>query len=109
MARPTTHSPITSEAAKILGAQIRGARIDRRWTQKDLAERVGVAPYTVWKLEHGDPSISLGTAFEAAVVCGVPLFAPEPSRLVLEERQLADRLMLLPKRARREAPVDDDF
>jgi transcriptional regulator with XRE-family HTH domain len=107
--RTHAHSPITAEAANILGSLIRAARIERGWTQKDLAERVGVAPYTIWKVEHGDLGVALGTAFEAAVVCGVPLFEPERSRLVMEERRLADRLTLLPKRARRAAEVDDDF
>jgi transcriptional regulator with XRE-family HTH domain len=109
MARTHAHSPITTEAAGILGGLIRAARIERRWTQKELAERVGVAPYTIWKLERGDLSVALGTAFEAAVVCGVRLFEPQPSRLSREERRIADRLALLPKRARRPAEVDDDF
>ena len=104
----------SGNGASVLGSrlkrwEIRAARIERRWTQKNLAERVGVAPYTIWKLEHGDLSVALGTAFEAAVVCGVPLFEPERSRLVMEKRHLADRLTLLPKRARREVEVDDDF
>jgi transcriptional regulator with XRE-family HTH domain len=109
MSRPRAHSPITSEAARILGDLIRAARIERRWTLKYLAERVGVAPYTIRKLEQGDLGVALGTAFEAAVICGVPLFEAERSRLIMEERQLADRLTLLPRRARREAEVDDDF
>lgn len=109
MPRSRAHSPIAAEAARILGDLIRAARIERRWTQKNLAERVGVAPYTIRKLEQGDLGVALGTAFEAAVICGVPLFEAERSRLVMEERQLADRLTLLPKRARREAEVDDDF
>jgi transcriptional regulator with XRE-family HTH domain len=109
MARPHGHSPITAEAADILGGLIRAARIERRWTQKDLAERVGVAPYTIRKVEHGDLGVALGTVFEAAVVCGVPLFEAQPSRLAAEERHLADRLTLLPKRSRRPVEVDDDF
>lgn len=108
MARRSTHSPVALEAAALLGSRIRVARRERRWTEAELAERVGVSPVTLRKVERGDPTVALGTAFETAVLTGVTLFDDDDQRRSLEERHVADRLALLPASTRR-GPVDDDF
>ena len=76
---------------------------------QDLAERVGTTRPTIGKVERGDPSVSIGIAFEAARVAGVPLFHGDAGRRRLERRHLDDRLALLPKTARRPVNVDNDF
>jgi transcriptional regulator with XRE-family HTH domain len=101
-------SPPSREAARLLGSSVRLGRKQRRWTVKDLAERVGVGEVTIRKVERGDPSVALGTALEAAVLVGVPLFGPDPERRALESERVASRLALLPS-AVRPKPVDDDF
>lgn len=83
-------------------------RTQREWTVEDLARRVGVSPVTVRKVERGDPTVALGTAFEAAVLVGVELFTDDRARLAAEERRVEAFLTLLPSRVR-QAPVDDDF
>lgn len=98
----------TTEATELLGAQIRLARRERRWTLQELAERVGVTHVTMRKVERGDPTVRLGVAFEAATLTGVPLFDPDRSRRRLEAARIEDRLAVLPSRVRR-AAVDDDF
>ena len=100
---------MTADAARLLGAQIRLGRRERRWTVEELAERVGVWHGTLRKVERGDPTVALGVALEAAVLVGVPLFHPDPFRRELEVRHTDDRLALLPERARKPAPVNDDF
>lgn len=102
-------SPHTVEAARLLGAQIQLGRRERRWTLQDLADRVGVTTVTMRKIERGDPSVRLGSAFEAATLTGVPLFDHDPSRLSLELGRVADRLTVLPKLVRKPTEVDDDF
>ena len=106
MARPS--SPLTRQAARLLGSRVRLARRQRRWTVVDLAERVGVSPVTIRKVERGDLTVALGTAFEAAALVGVTLFDDDPARRVLEAEQVAARLAVLPAAVRR-ATVDDDF
>jgi transcriptional regulator with XRE-family HTH domain len=78
------YSPYAVEAARLLGARIRLARRERRWSQDELAARTGVTPRTVYKIEHGDLSVGLGAAFEAAALLGVPLFHADRSRLSAE-------------------------
>jgi transcriptional regulator with XRE-family HTH domain len=109
MADRRTYSPLTAEAAALLGARVRLARSERGWTLQELADRVGVTYPTMRKVERGDPSVRLGVAFEAAVLVGVPLFHEDRSRLRLEARHVADRLAVLPQLVRKPADVDDDF
>ncbi len=104
-----TYSLMTVEAARLLGARVRLARHERRWTLQELAERVGVTQPTMRKVERGDPTVGLGVAFEAAAVLGVPLFHEDRPRRSLEANRVDDRLALLPKLVRKPADVDDDF
>jgi transcriptional regulator with XRE-family HTH domain len=101
-------SPQTVEASRLLGARIRLARRERRWTLQELAERAGVTAVTMRKVERGDPSVRLGVAFEAATLTGVTLFDPDPSRRRLEAERVENRLAVLPRLVRRRE-IDDDF
>ena len=100
----------TREAATLLGQLIRAGRIDRNLSVQALAERIGVSRDLMQRIEHGDPRVGLGVAFEAAVVVGVPLFTPEPSRLASERARIEEKLSLLPKAVRpRGDKVKDAF
>jgi transcriptional regulator with XRE-family HTH domain len=109
MSKARTFSPRTLEAARLLGMRVRLARRERRWTLQELADRVGVTAVTMRKVERGDPTVSLGVAFEAATLVGVPLFHEDRSRLTLEAARAEDRLAVLPQSVRRPARVQDDF
>jgi transcriptional regulator with XRE-family HTH domain len=100
---------MTVEAARLLGARVRLARRERRWTLQELAERVGVTHVTMRKVERGDLTVGLGVAFEAAAVLGVPLFHEDRSRRALEAGRVEDRLAVLPALVRKPVDVDDDF
>jgi transcriptional regulator with XRE-family HTH domain len=91
----------------VLGARIRAARLERRWTLDDLAERVGVTRVTMAKVERGDLSSRLGTVLEAAALLGVSVLGDVNGRQA--EAQLRDRLAALPLAARQPRRVDDDF
>ena len=79
-----SYSPITLEATRLVGDRVRLARKGRRWTVAQLAERVGVSRVTIQKIERGDPTVALGTAFEAATLLGVTLFHADPERRRIE-------------------------
>jgi transcriptional regulator with XRE-family HTH domain len=104
-----TYSPQAVEAARLLGARVRLARRERRWTLQELAERVGVTHVTMRKVERGDMTVGLGVAFEAAAVLGVPLFHEDRERRRLEAGRVDDRLAVLPSAVRKPTEVDDDF
>jgi transcriptional regulator with XRE-family HTH domain len=110
MSRPHSYSRQTIEVARILGLEVARARRQRRWTTKELADRAGISPSTLSKVEHGDPTVALGTAFEVASLLGIPLFeADRDERQALIVRG-SEHLALLPKRIRHpEEPVHDAF
>lgn len=102
-------SPDAEEALQILGAAIRGGRLRRRWTLDQLAERVGVSRPTIAKVERGDPTVAVGTLFEAAVIVGVPLFDSSDRERNRYGQLKRAELALLPAAARAVQAVDDDF
>lgn len=102
-----------ADAAAVLGQQIKIARMARKWTASELADRIGVDRRTVAAIEAGDPAVSLGNAFNAADLVGVPLFGAEDrAELARLRREGRDRLALLPTRVvgtRSTVEPDDDF
>ena len=108
MGAGTVLSPLTVQAARLLGRKVALARRERRWTIAELAERVGVSVVTIRKVERGDPTVALGTALETAVLVGVPLFHEDPGRRSAETEIVQARLALLPASVRR-SDVDDNF
>ena len=100
MKRQRVYSETVRHAAELLGAQVRQGRIARGWTVRELAERAGISPPTLLKVEHGDPSVALGTAFDLAVLTGVPLFYDDRRRLASEAARERDRTTLIASRVR---------
>jgi transcriptional regulator with XRE-family HTH domain len=107
--REISLTPAAAEAARLLGAQIRLARHDRRWSAAELAERAGVSQRTVLAIEAGKPTPSIGNVLNVAVLVGVELFSQtDPLEIALARRRAEDRLALLPALVRRQSDKDDD-
>lgn len=111
MKRMRSYLPTTTHALTVLGSQIAVSRRELGWTAADLAERLGVNVQLIGKIERGSPSTTIGIVFEAAVLCGVPLFGADPSSLADLAARERTRLALLPARIRRhkKVQVSDDF
>jgi len=104
-----TYSRETERAIAYLAAQIRIARKERRFTEAEMAKRVGISRSTLQAIEAGNPKAEIGLVLELAVLLGVPVFGEEgvSSR---ELGRLRDTLALLPKSIRTiRKDVDDDF
>lgn len=52
--------PETENTLKIMGEQIKLARLRRHLTAELVAERAGISRTTLWKVEAGDPSVAIG-------------------------------------------------
>lgn len=105
-----SYSPYAAEAAQLLGGQIRQARLERRWSAQQLADRAGITRVTLDKVERGDLTVGLGIAFEVATLVGVPLFQEDRTRLSADADRVRASLALLPQRVRtRREAVKDDF
>lgn len=111
MKKVQTISAPTRDALRIFAAMIRAARMQRGMTAAELGERIGVSRGVVQRMEAGEPGTSIGAAFEAAVVLGIPLFDVPAGQLgaLLDQKQQLNTL--LPRRAFQasHAKPDNDF
>lgn len=97
-------TPASEEASRHLGALVRQARLARRWTIEELAERARIGTATLKRIEKGAPSATLGAWLSVFERLGLlPLFKsiedPTSEALLNETRT---------RRARR-ARADLDF
>ncbi|WP_280562092.1 MULTISPECIES: helix-turn-helix transcriptional regulator [unclassified Chromohalobacter] len=107
-----TLSPRTYHALQLFANLIEEARRHRRWTQRELAERIGISRATLQSLLKGDPSVAIGSYFEAATLLGVPLFGTDSGNLADLAQQQQQRMTLLPGKTvhrNEENLPDDDF
>src|ERR1700724_512018 len=102
MAKVSTHpySRYSRDATRLLGQLIRRARIERKLTTGELAQRAGISRGLVQRIEKGDPGCAIGTVFEAAAIVGVRLFDANQPRLTQEISANTEILTLLPKAVR---------
>lgn len=109
--KPPTISRHAQDAVALLAGEIRAARLEKRMTAAELAERAGVSRGLVARVEQGDLACSIGTVFELAVLAGVDLFDHGNDKRSARLEGTRKILELLPKRARALQPpkVDDDF
>ena len=107
-----TYSRYSRDAALLLGKHIRLARKERKLTEANLADRIGISRATLQKIEKGDPKCELGLVFEAAVLVGVPLFeAPSTANVFASSiENVSNKIALLPASVRKKQKgVNDDF
>lgn len=63
--------PRYQRLAEALGERVRLARLRRRMSATEMAERIGVSRMTVYSLEKGDLSVGLGVLVRALGVLGL--------------------------------------
>ena len=108
--RKRTYARYTLAATEFLGTLIRTERKSRGFSEKEMAERLGVSRGTLQRLEKGDPKIALGAAFEACALLNIPLFNEDSPGLDRRTNEMNKRLALLPTRVRSSTlKVSDDF
>ncbi len=67
----TKKNPILPQAQTVLslfGENIKLARLRRRLSMQQVAERAGISRSTVVKIEKGDDSVSMGSYFQVLLV-----------------------------------------
>lgn len=110
MLKQRTYSKYAQEAALLLGKQIKLARKQKKWSEKNLAERAGISRATLQKIENGQMTCAIGLVFEAATLVGVNLFQQDKLPISQRIEQANDKISLLPQRIQSQRkPVDDDF
>ena len=105
-----TYSRYSRDAAALLGVLIREARLARKLTAQELADRAGISRGLLQRIEKGNLKCEIGAVFEVAAIVGVKLFDADESMLTKHLRQINEKLTLLPKSVRNKFKVvHDDF
>ncbi len=105
-----TYSQYSLSALELLGQLVREARLGKVMTTTDLAARAGISRALLQRIERGDPGCSIGTVFEVAAICGLPLFDQQPRQLSSHLARHREKMALLPKAVRTSPTgVKDDF
>jgi transcriptional regulator with XRE-family HTH domain/DNA-binding transcriptional MerR regulator len=63
--------PATQEHLRSLGDRLRLARLRRRLTAKDVAQRAGMSPMTLRSLERGSAAVTIGACLAVMQVLGI--------------------------------------
>lgn len=110
---PTLPSSVR-EAIKETGALIACARKEKKWTQEELARRIGVSRMTVVRIEKGAPEVATGWYLTAAWLLGLPILTWQAFGEGRNDTMLGDLLTklkkTLPDRIRtHQRDIDNDF
>lgn len=70
MAQAVNPEDVT-QLLRLYGERVRTARMRRRWSQANLAERMNVERRTVSRLEKGDAGVTIGVLLRALWVLGL--------------------------------------
>jgi len=98
-----------STAIQRLGQNIRLARIRRRMSQEELAQACDISRKTLYALEKGNASTTLGTVFTVLWKLGLMTDANALANPDTDEHGKILEAARRPKRARRSDASDNDF
>ena len=105
-----TYSRYSQDAIALLGQMIKEARLSKKLTAAELAERAGISRGLIQRIEQGDTGCTIGAVFEAAAILGIKLFDATPHTLATKKIEQERIISLLPKTVRASTKaVKDDF
>ena len=99
--KSVTVLPQTQIILQQMGEQIKASRLRRRLSVELVAQRAGVSRATVWNVEKGNPSISIG--IYAAVLHALNNM-DQDLLLVAKDDELGHKLMDLELTVKKRAP-----
>ena len=103
MKSPPAILPKNLQLLRGLGEQIQLARLRRRLSMEQMAERAGLSRKTVYNIEQGAPTVAIGSYLQILFVLGLE---KDISMLASEDplgRKLQDAGILTTKRAPRKS------
>jgi transcriptional regulator with XRE-family HTH domain len=91
--------PRLTKILEEMGGNIKLARLRRRLTAEQVAQRAGISRSTLWQVEKGLPSVSMGTYAQVLFVLGLEADWLSVAADDLLGRKLQDAGLLVGKRA----------
>jgi transcriptional regulator with XRE-family HTH domain len=107
MAKKTiTLYPASMKQMELLGQRLKDARLRRRFSMETVCSRAGISRPTLYKVENGDPSVSIGFYVHILRVLGLVEDLSFIAREDVLGRRLQDESLPQRKRApRRKTPT----
>lgn len=107
--RTTTIYPSSARELEELGRRLKDARLRRRFSMETVCSRADISRPTLYKIENGDPSVSVGAYIQVLRVLGL---VSDLSLIAKEDalgRRLQDESLPYRKRApRKQAQTGDN-
>jgi transcriptional regulator with XRE-family HTH domain len=91
--------PKNLKVIKVLGEQIQLARLRRKFSAEQVAERAGISRKTVYNIEQGIPSVAIGSYLQVLFVLGLEQDLSMVAASDPLGRKLQDAGILIRKRA----------
>ncbi len=106
--RSTALLPKHARMMSEVGENLRLARLRRRLSAKQVADRAGISRSTLQSLENGSSSVATGNLLQVLVVLGLEkdfltLAAADPLGRKLEDARLTESRQRAPKRRKEES------
>lgn len=97
--RKTNLLPSANKILSELGENIKLARLRRKLSTEQVAERAGIARVTLWHAEKGAPSVAMGTYYQILFVLGLEKDILKVAADDTLGRKLEDAKLITKKRA----------
>lgn len=88
--------PKNLKILSVLGENIRLARLRRKLSSEQVAERAGIGRMTLYKIENGNPSVAMGSYLQVLFILGLEqdlgmLASNDPLGRKLQDAQLTTK------------------
>ncbi|MDR0973714.1 MAG: helix-turn-helix domain-containing protein [Prevotellaceae bacterium] len=91
--------PRLSSLLSRLGEEMKLARLRRKWSTEQVAERAGISRSTLWQIEKGMPNVSMGAYVQVLFVLGLEQNLQQVAANDELGRKLQDAEILVKRRA----------
>ncbi len=100
--------PASAKELMALGKRLKDARLRRRFSMETVSTRADISRPTLYKIEHGDPSVSIGFYVHVLRVLGLLDDLASIGKEDALGRRLQDESLSPRKRAPRRKPSTED-
>lgn len=101
--------PKIKRSLETLGENIKLARLRRKYSAEQVAERANISRYTLWQIEKGSPAVSMGAYAQVLFVIGLENDIAEVASKDPLGRKLQDAGLSIPARApKRKSKTSDN-
>ena len=108
MNKKTTLLPRAKKALSTLGQNIKLARLRRKLSASQVAERADISRSTLWAIEKGAASVTIGAYMQVAFVLGLEADFARVAKDDVLGQKLQDAALTIKKRAPKKARSSDE-